>query len=1853
MDFSFAVFGPQGAAPSISYLHAIRTYILNQPILKCIHEELATIHDIWNVVTEKNGDVAALPQAKEYIGYFERWIIDGDPASIASIASSIVALPRLFIIHVVQYFQFLEDNAISHADFTDRVRKSGGGFQGYCGGMPAAVALASAQDDQSLGRNIMTAIRLAFAIGLYTELGDDSRAPGLAIMVVRVEREAQAEQLVEMFPRTYISAFTDPRNISVVGPTEQLEALMKHATENGFMVQPLEIRGKVHNPENRALADELSALCAESDLLRFPTSERLQCPVRSNRDGAVIPSGRSLSDDVLYTILCSRSEWYKVLQGVAKDLKGTGKASHNILSLGIGDFIPLMPFNKLGLRMTKIEWSGPSATKATEKGSSYTYLDDAIAIVGASCRLPGANNLDELWDLLSTKQDRHEVVKTDRVNIANSYRALQSGNFAKNRKWYGNFIEGVDRFDKAFFGTNAREMANMDPQQRMLLELAYEAMECYGYTKSHVRSQGDNVGCFIGASFTEYLENAYSHKPTAYTAPGTIRAFLCGRISYHFGWTGPSEVIDTACSASLVAVNRAVSAIRNGECPVALAGGVNIISGVHNYLDLARAGFLSATGQCKPWDKDADGYCRSDGVGLVVLKSLKQAQADGDHIMAVIAGAATNQGGLSSSITNPDPVQQARLYKNVLNQAAMQPDQVTYVEAHGTGTQAGDKLETTSLREVFGSPDRSSLLHIGSIKGNIGHCETAAGVAGLLKVVVMLEHQAIPPQASHKEWNPKIPTLSQDRMALPTTLKEWRADFRAALVNSFGAAGSNATVLCCEPPVRPVGPKESDSKYPVVLRAQSVSSLNTYRSSLGNYLSKALRARKPVHVDAVAYTLSERRQHHKYATFLEANSIEELAHKLLGKEELPIVEPEKKPVILMFGGQSKQTIGLSRVLYEQFGNFRQHLDHCDLYLQKIGYPPIVPAIFQKDRNLDNIVVLQTGHVAAQYAAASTWIESGLQIDAVIGHSLGELSALAISGRLSIHDCLRLVAERASLMQERWGSEKGAMLAVFAGQSDVERMIAHLEDSSGGKSRLEIACYNSDSSHVVSGDCASLAELENHIDQQGGKVRYTRVDTSHGFHSRLVEPILHDIAQVSASLDWKTGTIPIELCVADDGVDEAAPYSPSRHAREPVFFTDAVRRLEKRLGGEGCIWLEAGFNTPIMTMAKRAVSQQPHQKHHTFIGMVAKDGEMPGDLISRSVCKLWEFAQPVTHWSFLSSAGSLPNQVWLPPYAFDHTSAWLDNIDRASELQNQHLHSIQDNVVSNQKPRLVSPLPDTRTDERRFRVAVEGERFRTIVAGHAVRGRPLCPASMYLECVTMALQLLVGEDDLHRTSLEFETLDIQAPLGLATHQQVEIILRNLQPQSGHRHYQVDFAVVSRSMEGSPDETTLHAKGRIVNSTETAGSSKLSVLARLTERNANGLQAREGSDVEHMRAGRVYKLFSRVVDYGKVLQGITSMTMANDEAVATISMSAHSRPGPEESSVLNVCDSIALDSFIQVVGLSMNTGDGVGQGEVMICNGIDSSLIAGDFDFQTCSSYRVYTSYRRTNPRAVIGDVFAWSQDGSPVAAFIGCRFVKLDITRLERLLDPASSRLNHGTPAQSRTQVSESSSNGLQSDLDVTTAATTPCVATPPASTRAQDVRQLLETYTGIAADLMLLDTIIGDMGLDSLASTELASELQPADGSPIKGEELLLLTVTQLEERLNGAPMKSTHDAYAVQHRSSRPAPALSLRDNIPSTQYLQSVQPLSEKPASKIDPTFASNKVTELLVETTGVSPSSIDYQSSLQDLGVDSLALTEILSALADICAPGSNMESMTGDSKVADLMRVAGALAQPFIA
>jgi acyl transferase domain-containing protein len=961
-------------------------------------------------------------------------------------------------------------------------------------------------------------MRVLIGVGVYSEAADETRGSGSTTLALRLKYEGQGEELTQNFPGTYVSAITEPLNISIVGPAGTLHELFIFAKEQEqLQVQKMDIRGKSHNPENQKVAGDLRTVCDGTESLRLPDASELRAPVRSNISGRRLSEG-SLTNELVTTILANRCEWYSILTQTAKDIKAQSNDTPGLVYFGMTDVVSLAPFVQQGLQPVK---TAAHTLIARITKSPVNFPEDAIAVVGASCRLPGANNFEELWELLASGADQHRPFGTDRFNIYDSFRASQSRKFGDS-KFYGNFIDDVRRFDNAFFGVNQREAASMDPQQRLLLEIAYEALDDAGYLAKHCRENGDNVGCFIGGSLVEYLDNTSAYAPTAYVASGTIRAFLCGRLSYYFGWSGPAEVIDTACSSSLVAINRACKAIQAGECPMALCGGVNIITGMNNYFDLGKAGFLSPTGQCKPFDASGDGYCRSDGVGLVVLKKLSQAIVDGDAVMAVIPGISTNQGGLSPSITIPHSTAQQALYKRVLQQAQIPPENITYIETHGTGTQAGDPIEVESLRSVFGkkmlktSSDRT--LHIGSIKGNLGHCETAAGVTGLLKVLAMIKHAQLPPHASYGSLNPKIPALEPDGLSINRSLCDWKTPFRAALVNSYGAAGSNCALLCCEMPSKKNSrTKDVDVKLPLLVSAASEKSLLQNAQVLSAHLRKRA---SEINLGDLAHTLNERRKRHKFLMPIEAVDVQDAASHLENLQFQSIVQYASRtprPVVLVFSGQFDSKVQLDKAFYDKIPAFRHYIDLCDKELVAQGFPTIMPTIFDTEPAAD-ATLLQCGIFAMQYASAQCWIDAGLTPSAVIGHSLGELTALAVSGVLSLADAIKLVASRARLIDTKWGSDKGSMLAMSnCSASEFEAICSLLQQRSG--SVIEIACYNAVDTIIASGASTNIARLKEIMcsEPRFQKIRARDLATTHGFHSSLTETLLADMTATLQSL----------------------------------------------------------------------------------------------------------------------------------------------------------------------------------------------------------------------------------------------------------------------------------------------------------------------------------------------------------------------------------------------------------------------------------------------------------------------------------------------------------------------------------------------------------------------------------------------------------------------------------------------------------------------------------------------------------------------------------------------------------------
>ncbi|KAF7562621.1 hypothetical protein G7046_g1520 [Stylonectria norvegica] len=1703
---SAAIFSPQSSSPKPSYLAHVRSRLLEEPLLKPLRDAITETPETWDSLASSRKGTKWAQDGRQRLERLSAWLETGVSEPIELDTSGLVTLPLLTTIHMVQYLDYLHQTSRTHSDFLELLRD--GGVQGYCIGLLSAIIVATAADEQELAQRAAAGIRISLAIGAFGDLAEASSTTEWTTLAIRLRHgsKKEEEELLQRFPGSYFSTASDAQSRSIIVPDDQVSMFKSYAEQEGLQPKTMHIKGKLHDPNNADLAKECIKWCNGLDGPLLLGGEALRVSVRSNRTGKCLSDAvHSLSTEVIETILASRCDWSQVIRHLASDLQHTQQRHHNLALFGIGNSVPLAPFRQNELEITKLDILSLTSTTNTSTSNNspdkLTYFPaNAIAVVGAGCRLPGASSLDELWEIISKGESRLESIRSDRANVKESYRGTHHQDWTNKRSFFGNYIDDVDTFDHSFFGISPREAKYMDPQQRLLLTAAFDAMDSSGYLRHHKRENSDAVGCFIGASYTEYTENTSAYSPSAFTATGTIRAFLSGKISYHFGWSGPSEVIDTACSASIVAVHRACQAINTGECTMALAGGVNIITGINNYFDLGKASFLSQTGQCKPFDDSADGYCRADGVGLVVLKPLSKAVADGDNILGVIPASATNQGGVGApSITVPDGIAQKALYKRLLKKSRMEGHQVSYVEAHGTGTQVGDPIEIKSIRDTFGGASRSNPLYLGSLKANLGHSETAAGVASLLKVLTMFRHEGIPPLQGFKHLNHKIPALEPEKLCIPTSLIPWGSNIpRVACINSYGASGSNSAVICSEwreKSTKPMHPRVA--ALPILLSAHSTESLQRYVDDLKAYVLNS--SASDLTLENLTFTLSERRMHHRIRWSTTATDLSNLADQLHNDITHHFIQVPKAPkkVVLMFSGQSRTSIDLDPSVRQSYPRFEHYITECNDILQSFGCPDILSSLSGSDP-IPNPVILQCGTVAVQYACAKCWIDGGLEVDAIIGHSLGELTALAVSGVLSLHDTLKVVYERAELINNKWGSERGTMLAIHA-QIDVVRSIMEVVDTvvSQEDDKLEIACYNSVSSHIVVGKAATIDMAETIIlqDPKFQGIRYQRLNVSHGFHSRFTEPILSGLVKIERTLKFNKPTIPLETSTQNliDFEKTNSQYI-SNHARDPVYFVDAVRRLEHRLGPS--VWLEAGWGSPVVPMTKKAVA---HPKLHTFQPVTAP---------AVVVANLWREGITITDWTFLTPKTSGLRPISLPLYNFDRASAWLDHIDHGAEEEKAALSLSNAKAVSPESTsaQLVTYKGGSDGASQVFRVHTTTERFCRIVEGHAVRRHPLCPASLYMEAAAMGTDKLGVE--LRGKTITFQNITFSRPLGCGEGLDVELCL-SPSPKSGDEswHYAVQ----------SPSKSS-YSEGNF--SISAAPHPDLDLYEMLI---ADGIAAlRSDPDAEKLRKTTAYSLFSKIVDYSDLLRGITSITLGQKQALAQIQV-PKSTFTTSESSVSEFFDAIALDTFVQVLGLLINCNNASENGEeIYIASSIDKMVISPT-EFTKPQTWTVYATYSASNSKTLSGSIFVFSEAGKLTAFGTKIQFMKTEASRLERVLEAANPQAAASLKRASALSQTHDAhrdlipNSGQHVEFGVSHAKTSDPTPLPAPASNGLGVEQskidilksLVAAYSGIKEADIEYDVSFGSMGLDSLASMELASEIESTLGVQVNAEDLL------------------------------------------------------------------------------------------------------------------------------------------------
>ena len=854
-----------------------------------------------------------------------------------------------------------------------------------------------------------------------------------------------------------------------------------------------------------------------------------------------------------------------------------------------------------------------------------------IAVIGLGCRFPHADGPDQFWQLLRAGRCVISELPPERwPHVPEDHAARQAG-----------FLAEVRDFDAAFFGITPREAVYLDPQHRLLLEVAWETLEHAGLVPE--RLAGTEAGVFIGISTNDYgrMLLAGAAEPDPYIASGNALSMAAHRLSYHLDLRGPSMAVDTACSSSLVAVHLACQALRTGDCEIALAGGVNLILSGELSANLAQAQMLSPTGKCKTFDASADGYVRGEGCGMVVLKPLPAALRDGDRIYAVIEGSAVNQDGRSNGITAPNQAAQVEVIRKALRQAGRQPQEISYFEAHGTGTPLGDPIEFEALHTVLGSV--SDKCALGAVKTNLGHLEAAAGIASLLKTILQLHHGELVPHLHVECVNPLIP-LDGSRFYLPRSSEPWPESVaRRAGVSAFGFGGANAHVIVAQAPQQTAGPSQvhepEGTTYLLPLSARTDKALH----DLAQRFAAWLKEHPDVPLGAACAAAARNRSHFPRRRAFLATTRAEMIAALQSDKICPAEGPASgERIAFLFTGQGAQYKGMGKCLLARNPVFRREMEHCAEVLRSLCSWSLFD-VLDNEQMLERTDVAQPVLFALQVALARTWQAFGIEPAAVLGHSAGEYAAACVAGVFSLEDGLRLIVERGKGMQD---CPEGAMLACFAPLAEIEEMIQPWEN------RLAVAALNGPENVVVAGDRAAVAELQAELFGRSRAARDLQVHRA--FHSPLIEPALAALHRTAAAIQHDAPRLKF-IANLTGTFRTAAPDADywAEHARRPVQFALGMRTLH-----------DAGFThfveigpDPVLT---RLGPLCVRPDAGVWLSSLSRKHEDERTILE-SLGRLYQDGAPV-RWEAVMERCPAPA---LPTYPFDRKRYWFDGTPRPS------------------------------------------------------------------------------------------------------------------------------------------------------------------------------------------------------------------------------------------------------------------------------------------------------------------------------------------------------------------------------------------------------------------------------------------------------------------------------------------------------------------------------------------------------------------------------------------------------------
>jgi len=1116
---------------------------------------------------------------------------------------------------------------------------------------------------------------------------------------------------------------------------------------------------------------------------------------------------------------------------------------------------------------------------------------EPIAVIGMSCRFPGgANSPEEYWRLLRERRDAVREVPPERWG-REEYVRLDPDAAAKMSPQYGGFIEGVDQFDPVFFGIAPREATTLDPQQRLVLEVTWEALERAGYAPD--RLGGTPTGVFLGITTGDYAQVIREADPTnldVYFATGNAHNTAAGRVAYLLGFRGPAMAVDTACSSSLTAIHLACQSLRMGESTLALAGGVNLTLVPEPFVCFSKWGMMAPDGRCKAFDAAADGFVRAEGCGMLVLKRLSDAVADRDPILAVLRGSAVNQDGASGGLTVPNGLAQQAVIRQALSAAKLTPSDIDYVEAHGTGTSLGDPIELEAIDAVLGE-ERSSgrPLVVGSVKTNIGHLESASGVAGLMKVILSLQHGEIPANLHFHTLNPRI-TIRRLKLIVPTAAYKWETSGipRRAGVSSFGFSGTNVHMIVEEAPRA----EEHTGKpgRPVSVLTVSAKSNSALRSAAGRH-AVFLSSRQAGPWEDYCFTSNVGRSHFPHRLAVVGASPGEVSERLAMVSEgrdapgvhLGIIgSPARAKVAFLFTGQGGQFAGMGRRLFENEPVFRRALERCDGILRGVLDRPLLSVIYPKEGGsspIDETSFTQPALFSFEYALSELWKSWGVVPDIVLGHSVGEYVAACVAGVFSLEDGLKLIAARGSLMQAL--PRGGAMAAVFAGEEAVSDV---LKDHRG---RVSIAALNAPDNTVISGEESAVTSVMEIFGRRN--VEAQRLVVSHAFHSRLLDPMLDPFERLAGGIEYSPPAIPVVSnltgIVAVAG-EITTPAYWKRHVRNPVRFADGVRTISE---GNVRIFIEIGPAATLLGLGRRCLPDAGL----AWIPSLRRDHDDCRQ-ISEALAQMYA-AGGTVDWERVHRIAPR-RRVLLPTYPFERNRHWIESGGGATG-----------EVESSMPPPDVPGHPFVGRRVRSPILKAAGFEFEIsedrpgYLRDHRIKGRMVFPRSAYLECAAAISAGPLGVDRFVIEDLTFKEALFLQEGERRTFQTV------LQGENDCKTFEIHsrYGGLYDSGEG---EWRLHATGRFGRSTQSLADIGSPTLQEIVDR------VREEVPVEAFYE----RLRELGLDYGEQFRSIRALYKSNGEALGHIRLTTT----PKGGETLYRVHPAMLDGCFQILGVLLS-------------------------------------------------------------------------------------------------------------------------------------------------------------------------------------------------------------------------------------------------------------------------------------------------------------------------------------------